>query len=386
MKVTPRMVGVGASEWAWLKVVTPPTSVAIMEWTKVERAFAVEAYFSSGRSIIATQRAFRTRFNIAPRGRVPGRQSIVLWVNNFRETGDLKKKKPGLPRTARSPQNIDMVRLSVLRSPQRSARKHAAAVGLSTRSVRRILHDELKFHPYKLAVVQELIPRDFVARENACEALLAMPQGALVFFSDEAHFHLTGTVNKQNMRYWSPNNPRLMHQRPLHSPRVTVWCAISRVGIIGPWFFEENGLTVSVNANRYVNMLQEFFLPTLNEMNVGEIWFQQDGATAHTAGVSMTVLRQHFPGRLISLRGDLRWPARSPDLAPCDYFLWGYLKSIVFNDRPRTLDHLKNNIRQAIANIPIDMLERVEQNFRVRLTQCIDNNGHHLADVIFKTK
>lgn len=64
-----------------------------MEWTKAERAFAVETYFSNGRSIIATQRAFRTHFNIAPRGRVPGRQSIVSWVNNFRETGDVKKKK-----------------------------------------------------------------------------------------------------------------------------------------------------------------------------------------------------------------------------------------------------------------------------------------------------
>ncbi|KAL1487854.1 hypothetical protein ABEB36_015504 [Hypothenemus hampei] len=132
-------------------------------------------------------------------------------------------------------------------------------------------------------------------------------------------------------------------------------------------------------------MIQEFFLPALNEMDVGNVWFQQDGATAHTAQGSMAILRQHFPTRLISLRGDLQWPARSPDLAPCDFFLWGYLKSLVYNDRPRTLPHLKNNIRQAIANIPIDMLERVERNYRIRLTQCIENNGRHLSDIIFKT-
>ena len=77
-----------------------------------------------------------------------------------------------------------MVRLSVLQSPQRYARKHATAVGLSARSVRRILHEELNFHPYKFAVVQELNPRDFVAQENACEELLGMPQDALVYFSD----------------------------------------------------------------------------------------------------------------------------------------------------------------------------------------------------------
>jgi hypothetical protein len=67
-------------------------------------------------------------------------------------------------------------------------------------------------------------------------------------------------------------------------------------------------------------------------------------------------------------------------------FLWEYLKSVVYTDRPRTLVHLKNNIIRAIANIRTDVLERVNRNFRSRLVQCIDNEGRHLADVIFKTK
>jgi hypothetical protein len=57
-------------------------------------------------------------------------------------------------------------------------------------------------------------------------------------------------------------------------------------------------------------------LPRLDEMDLGDIWFQQDGATVHTSRASMAVLRDHFPGRLSSLRGDLEWPARSPDLTP----------------------------------------------------------------------
>lgn len=107
---------------------------------------------------------------------------------------------------------------------------------------------------------------------------------------------------------------------PLHSPKVTVWCAISSAGIIGPWFFEENGNTVTVNSDRYVNMLEQFLFPRLDELDLGDFWFQQDGATAHTSRASMAVLREHFPERLISIRGDLEWPARSPDLSPCDFF------------------------------------------------------------------
>ena len=187
------------------------------------------------------------------------------------------------------------------------------------------------------------------------------------------------------MHYWSAENPRQLHQTPLHCQCVTVWCAISSIGIIGPFFFKENERAVTVNAARYRKMIEEFFLPHLEEIDVGDVWFQQDGATAHTARASMELLREHFPSRLISLRGDLPWPARYPDLAPFDFFLWGYLKSIVYNDRPRTLAHLKTNIRNAIAEILVDMLQRVARNFRNRLNQYIDNGGRHLTDVMFKT-
>lgn len=357
-----------------------------MRWTREQRAFAVEAYFSSN-SFVAVQRAFRVRFGIQPRGAVPDRKSILLWVENFRTTGNVIKKGPGRQKTVTTPENVEAVRQSILRSPRRSARKHAAALGISNRSMRRILHKELHFHPYKMVVVQELLPRDFHNRVTACETLLEdLPHDALVFFSDEAHFHLSGCVNKQNMRYWSDNNPRELHERPLHSDRVTVWCAMSRNGIIGPFFFEDdNGGAVTVNSQRYVNMLQTFFAPRLEEMERENVWFQQDGATAHTSRACMEVLRAMFPERLISLRGDITWPARSPDIAPCDFFLWGYLKAEVFKHRPTTLLQLKNCIRQEIAQIPLAMLERVMGSFQNRVQQCIDNGGHHLQNVLFKT-
>ena len=56
--------------------------------------------------------------------------------------------------------------------------------------------------------------------------------------SDEAHFHLLGTVNKQNFRYWFNTNPQQLRMRPLHSPRVTVRCAVVNFGIIGLYYFQ----------------------------------------------------------------------------------------------------------------------------------------------------
>jgi len=146
-----------------------------------------------------------------------------------------------------------------------------------------------------------------------------------IWMSDEAHFHVSGFVNKKNFRYWSQTIPRALHEKPLHSQKVTVWCAMSALGIIGSYIFEnEAGNAVTVNGDRYVEMLQNFFTPQLCRFPVNEnTLFQQDGATSYTARMSMNAVNALFPNRVVSRDGDIPWLPRSPDLTPCDYFLWG---------------------------------------------------------------
>jgi len=180
------------------------------------------------------------------------------------------------------------------------------ALGISSRSFRRILHADLNLRPYKMMLAQELSERDHANRRAICAEILEQVLAAAVLLSsDEAHFHLSGAVNKQNFRYWAERNPRELQERPLHSPRVTVWCAVVDFGLIGPYFFEEDGATVTVTSDRYVEMLETFLRPKLDDVDTEDVWFQQDGATAHTARCSLRVLREMFPGRLISLKGDV---------------------------------------------------------------------------------
>lgn len=373
---------------------TLPFSVSNMSWSGKQRALVVKCFFQNGESPIKTQRALRTTLGLGRHDPVPSCKTIKRWVDNFNETGSTEdKKRSGRPLTARTPENVEAVRNSFLKSPHRSAKKHASALGLSDRSVRRILHLDLKFHPYKMAKVQELLPRDQETRVESCRRILdTIPVSAFLLTSDEAHFHLCGTVNKQNMRYWAPENPHEIHQSPLHSLKVTVWCAVSRFGVIGPYFFEERGQTVTVTSDRYVAMLRDFFQPRLaefkkeiDEEGLDEVWFQQDGATAHTATRSMALVRELFPARAISRRGDINWPPRSPDLAPCDFFLWGHLKAEVYKHRPKNLEELKAAIIQEIAAIPREMTERAMRSFRFRLQACITNEGRHMPEVVYHT-
>lgn len=361
-------------------------------WSRQQRAFAVKAFYQNDDSFVRAQRAFRNEFHLPPRAPVPSAKAISLWVRNFEATSSTTRKRGGSARTRRTPENINRTRLAIERSPRTSARRHSVALGLSVRTVRRILKIDLHYHPYKIQIVQALHPQDHRNRLHFCQQMLHLIEedGETVhnlWMSDEAHFHLSGYVNKQNFRYWSQNNPQHLHEKPLHSEKVTVWCAISSMGIIGPFFFtNEIGDAVTVNSRRYTDMLQTFFLPALDNYDTDEnTRFQQDGATSHTARIAMDVLRTAFPGRLISRNGDIPWPARSPDLTAPDFFLWGYLKSQVFkHDAPRTIDDLQARIRLEINNIPLEMLRNVMNSFERRLRECAQNQGRHLSDTIFK--
>ena len=100
---------------------------------------------------------------------------------------------------------------------------------------------------------------------------------------------------------------------------------------------------------------------------------------------SIDVLQEIFPVHLISLRGDIEWPARLLDLSSCDYFLWDYVKEEVYKHQPTTIDGLKAAIRQTMNEIPQEITRRVKENFRNCLHQCIAVRERHIENVIFKT-
>ncbi|GFY20573.1 transposable element Tc3 transposase [Trichonephila clavipes] len=115
-----------------------------------------------------------------------------------------------------------------------------------------------------------------------------------------------------------------------------------------------------------------------------ELWFQQDGATCHTARATIDLLKDTFGDRLISRFGPVNWPPRSCDLTPLDYFLWGYVKSLVYADKPQTLHHLEDNIRRVIGDIRPQMLEKVIENWKSKLDYIRVSHGSPMPEIIFK--
>ncbi|GFY32222.1 DUF4817 domain-containing protein [Trichonephila clavipes] len=132
-------------------------------------------------------------------------------------------------------------------------------------------------------------------------------------------------------------------------------------------------------------MITNFFIPELNNHDVQELWFEQDGATCHTARATIDLLKDTFGDRLISRFGPVNWPPRSCDLTPLEYFLWSYVKSLVYAGKPQTLDHLEVNIRRVIADIRPQMLEKVIENWTSSLDYIqTSRGGSPMPEVIFK--
>ena len=120
------------------------SSFDVMEWTREHRTFVVEHFFRTG-SVTAALRKFRIHFHLKCSVALPSRSSVYGWIYKFQTSGSVARKaRVKTPNKVRTPENIGAVKQSVNQSPVRSARKHALALGLSSRTVRRILHYDLK--------------------------------------------------------------------------------------------------------------------------------------------------------------------------------------------------------------------------------------------------
>ncbi|ERL96049.1 hypothetical protein D910_00889, partial [Dendroctonus ponderosae] len=144
-----------------------------------------------------------------------------------------------------------------------------------------------------------------------------------MLFSDECTFRNNGHVNRHNFHYYFDTNPptyRIMKNQ--NRWPVNVWGGILGQYLIGPYFFEGH-LNEDVPFNIRTNM-----------------WLLLDGAPPHYHCEVRQFLIANFKNRRIGRNG-------SPGLTPLDFFLWGYIKGIVYHTLPTTSHDLKTRIRDA---------------------------------------
>jgi hypothetical protein len=118
---------------------------------------------------------------------------------------------------------------SVAESAGTSLRHRSEQLVVPRSTMQGIVTKELHLHAYKIQLTQELKPTDHVQRREFVNWVLENRNvngnfSKKIIFSDEAHFQLDGYVNTQNCRIWGAENPRVIHEEPMHAQRATVWC------------------------------------------------------------------------------------------------------------------------------------------------------------------
>ena len=125
-------------------------------------------------------------------------------------------------------------------------------------------------------------------------------------FSDEAQVDLGGYVNKQNCHIWGTENPHAYIEKPTHPKQVTVWCGFWSRNIIRPFFFKRKARKgCYIQWRSLSGMLNEFLFLKIEEEDIGNIWFQHEGVTCHTAEAILDVLRLIFEDLIISRRAEV---------------------------------------------------------------------------------
>ena len=125
-------------------------------------------------------------------------------------------------------------------------------------------------------------------------------------------------------------------------------------------------------------MFNEFLFTKIEEEVIGNVCFQQDGASCHTAEAALAALRPVFEDPIISRIADVVWPPRSCDLTLLDYYLWGAVKDKYYADKPETI----HNICEAIGEIQLYTIHNMLKKWTDRVGYCMASQGSHLNELI----
>lgn len=335
------------------------------------------------------RRRFRKEFDTKD---LPTKETIKSTYNNFKDSGSVQDhliENVGPHVITTSDENVEKVRKHFETNPKCSIRQAAAQLNLSYYAVQKILTKKLDFFPYKISIHQPLASRDQVRRFEFANHLLSLiDSGEIdlkkIWFSDEAHFWLHGYVNKQNFRIWGSENPHFIIVKPLHPKKVTVWMALN---------FSTNTPAIvfrhTVTSASYSELLKTKFFDFCKRKKMKtNYWFMQDGARPHRTAQVFSLLHNFFGSRLIGLdapsrfAGAIEWPPYSPDLNPCDFWLWSFLKDYVYKKNPENLQELECAINDGVKSIDPDVLKRVIENFVVRLQFIVSNEGRHIENIL----
>lgn len=351
-------------------------------FTDEEYADIVFVYGYCNGNARAAAREYQQRF---PHRRHPCHSLFTSCFRRFRTTGCARPTGEGRGMVG----NVDAEEriLEALRvNPRRSTRRIATELRLSQSFVWRVARNE-GLHPYHLQDVQGLQEGDAHRRLEFCRWFLNKNAEDDTFFAntlwtDESTFTRDGITNHHNDHMWAFDNPNGVRPRRFQQRfSINVWG-----GLWNNTLLPLHHLDGTLTGVSYLQLLEGTLTDHLDGIPVRRLlnmWFQHDGAPAHRANRVTQWLNLNFPRKWIGQGGPNPWPPRSPDLTPCDFYLWGHLKQLVYAENITDRQQLRQRIEDGATHIRNTMdLHLLQANMVRRCQLCIQAGGLHFEHLL----
>ena len=189
--------------------------------------------------------------------------------------------------------------------------------------------------------------------------------------------YLTGTGATRDIQYLTSD--QTWHEKenqPVqsHPKGIMVWVAFDDNRIFSPQFVKPG---CKVKADYYIKKVLAPFFHEYNQYYPNKnMIFHHDSAPAHTARKTL----KFFEEQKIPFMPPGDWLPNSPDAAPCDFWLWGYLKHKLKQRKVTTIEGLKRAVRDELRNIPDDMRKKALASWPKRVYKIMKAEGKHIEN------
>ena len=305
----------------------------------------------------------------------PSLITVARWAARFR-TGE--RSVDDRPRSGR-PQ-IDGLAQSIqehlIEDPHASLRSAAAALGVSHMTVRNGLQQlGLRYHctrwvPHVLTegnrrqrvqVAKDIL--DMIGEMTAEQLPNLVTADESWFFHDNPH----------DGRWCAEGEPpETAPQRTISSEKSLVCVFWTMRGPLLVAALDTRETYTSETAVRLLDQLDASVRAQGNEMGIRGMRLHWDNARPHFSRLTQSVI-----GRLgVSI---VPHPPYSPDLAPSDFFLFGYLKNLMKGEKFLDRSTLETKIWDLMAQIPETTFQKVVNSWKKRLERVIELEGDYYS-------
>lgn len=343
----------------------------------------LECFILNHLNATAASVSYLNRF---PERQQPNETIFKRLRNNLIDHGSFTKERPKKYNIQDCDEVIEEVIGIVSANPSISSREIQAETGIKRSRALKILKKH-KFRPYAIRKIHSLKPGDAQRRLQFSNWFLDKIRQQPDFhrkliWSDETYISSAGIFNRHNEHIWADSNPHSTSTVQRQGRfGFSVWCALFDSQVLAYEIYDDN--LNGENYHRIINEnLIENYLDNIPLAQRREIFFQQDGAPPHQRRAVSDLLNSNFGLNWIGNTGPIRWPPRSPDLSPMDFFLWGHIKNLLYKKSNTTADELRQNFINCLNSVSnIHILNATRDVIR-RCNLCIENDGNNFEHLM----